>query len=107
MDDDGLFGSNKDDIVRAVHILLEDGPPDRGLHLSTETNVPVHGNSKSRLWSPCQKVRDTRDPLDLGILAIKEEGFIHLGDPIGPEYFVHKFLTQQIEKTPYPAAASC
>ena len=93
--DDGLLGGSKADIVKAVEILLLVGP-ERGLHLSTETSVP--GNSKSRVWSPVQSIRDSLDPLGLGIKPITEDGFIHLGAPIGPETYVQGFLSKQVEK---------
>ena len=91
--DDGLLAGNKEDLIKAVDILLEEGPS-RGLHLSTELSVP--GNSKSAVWDPNLDVAE--DPLGRGILRIKETGFKHLGAPVGGMEFVADEIQSRISK---------
>ena len=71
----------------AVRILLENGPR-LGLELSTEDSVP--GESKSAVWCPMNIIDDANnsDPLGLGIKPIVEDGFVHLGAPVGSQHYV-------------------
>ena len=78
--DDGMLGGTKEDLIRAIQIILEDGPVE-GLTMSME--VSMHG---------CESVPTpesvTPDLLDLNISSITESGFVHLRAPVGSEDFI-------------------
>ena len=94
--DDGVLGGNREDVVQAFRI-VERGTRDRGLILSTEATVNVSGDSKSRVWCPDSDVMSS-NPLDIGVLPVVGDGFIHLGCPVGTEHFVALHIHQRIEK---------
>ena len=86
--DDGVQIGGTNDLVKVVHILLEDRPA-RGLHLSTRAITPSHKEPKSTIWCPNLDNSDL-DPLRLGIPRIMEPGIILLGSPIGCHSFVQE-----------------
>ena len=90
--DDGLLAGTRGEVIKAVGIVLEMGPA-RGLHLSTELSVP--GNSKSAVWSMTPL---DENPLGLGIKPISEDGFIHLGAPVGGSQYVAEQIKVRVEK---------
>ena len=79
--DDGILAGTREELVKAVRILLEEGPA-HGLQLSTEHVVPYPGTSKCALWCGREGPKET-DPLGVGILPIEGPGFVHLGAPVG------------------------
>ena len=94
--DDGLLAGKKEDLQRAVDILLEDGPP-RGLFLSTAATVAPTLQPKSSIWCPSNPMGPD-DPLARGIPMVRENGITLLGTPIGDHSFVQDKLKQKIEK---------
>ena len=92
--DDGIVGGSRDEVIKVVRIILDEGPK-RGLELSTELSVP--GDSKCRVWCPPESCSQD-DPLGLGILPVREDGFVHLGAPVGSGNFTHAAVKQRVEK---------
>ena len=90
--DDGLIGGLKADVRKAIEIIIEEGAR-RGLRLSTLYTCPE--DPKSRVW--CADAEGD-DPLNLGIPRISDDGFIHLGSPIGSDSFIERSLSKQVDK---------
>ena len=79
-----------EDMASAVRVVMEG--EQRGLRLST---LHPSNDLKSRVWCPSL---ESNDPLGLGIPKIEEEGFIHLGCPVGSELFIQEALEGKIQK---------
>ena len=90
--DDGLLTGTKQEVIKAIQIILKSGPP-RGLHLSTEHSVP--GDSKSAVWSN-QPLHG--DPLGLGVKPVTGTGFSHLGAPVGDNDYVVTQIEARVKK---------
>lgn len=77
----------QDDLVKAIHILKEDGPP-RRLYLAPQ---------KSTVW--CGKhLKVNEDPLHCGIPRAEEACFELLGAPVGDSTFSVQILDKRINK---------
>ena len=94
--DDGILAGTREELVKAVRILLEEGPA-HGLQLSTEHVVPYPGTSKCALWCGREGPKET-DPLGIGILPIEGPGFVHLGAPVGSIHCVQGKAKEQVQK---------
>ena len=92
--DDGLLAGSREDLRKAVEIILEG--PQCGLQLSTERNVSIPGTSKCALWCP-QDTSGNMDPLGHGIQPMLEKGFVHLGSPVGDPYFVQDKVKESLQ----------
>ena len=92
--DDGTLVGKKDDLRRAVDIIIEQGPA-RGLYLSTATTAPL---PKSTIWNPANTSTDNDDPLDRGIPRIQQAGIILLGTPVGSHHFIQERIRDKIER---------
>ena len=92
--DDGILAGVKADIIKALQIIIEEGSR-RGLRLSTLYTCP--SDPKSRVWCSAS-TEEVSDPLGLGIPRIQEEGFIHLGSPIGSHKFIEESLSAVVKK---------
>ena len=93
--DDGVLAGLMNDVTEAMEILVKEGPA-RGLQLSTERSVAVAGSSKCRVWSTSRTLGD--DPLGLGVLQVKEDGFVHLGAPVGSPAFIQAKVGERVSK---------
>ena len=99
---DGLLAWSLQDVKVAAQILIQ-GAAERGLRLSTEVTDP--GKSKSSVWA---LVNLGVDPLGLGVMQIQDEGFLHLGCPVGSNGFVEQTLLENvIEKLPTLQDSHC
>ena len=79
--DDGTIIGKKEDLQKAVDIILREGPA-RGLFLSTANTVHPPLLPKSTVWSP-NNTSTSDDPLERGIPLIKDSGIVLLGTPVG------------------------
>ena len=99
--DDGDQVGTPDQLRQVLDILLREGPP-RGLILSTSATVPAPARPKTSVWCLSPTVSDLvsmpEDPLDRGLLPVREPGIILLGAPLDFPQFVRKALEQKIEK---------
>lgn len=95
--DDGDQVGTPDQLRQVLDILLREGPP-RGLILSTSATVPAPARPKTSVWCLSDLVSMPEDPLDRGLLRVREPGIILLGAPLDFPQFVRKALEQKIEK---------
>ena len=58
--------------------------------------MSVKGSSKSRVWCP-SKVNE-EDPLEIGVLPVKEAGFIHLGARVGSPGYIQAKVKERVDK---------
>ena len=79
-----------------MDILLEEGPR-LGLVLSTTASVPPPAKPKSTIWCPTPSERED-DPLQRGLLLVKEEGVTLLGSPLGSKKFEAEQIQQKVGK---------
>ena len=85
--DDGDQVGTLDQLRAVIDILLREGPP-RGLYLSTSITVPAPAKPKTTIWCPTDLVSTPDDPLERGLLRVREPGIILLGAPLGSPEFV-------------------
>ena len=85
-----------EELRKVVDIVMEYGPA-RGLILSTAANSL---RPKSTVWYPSATVAQLSnpDPLNRGILLVKEEGIVLLGSPIGSRDFERQIIQKRIDK---------
>ena len=84
--DDGILCGSPEDLLRAMEIVEEDGPP-RGLSLN---------RSKSLLFIPQDAdVSNYSLPAEI---PISSSGFCLLGSPIGPTAFCESIVMSRVEK---------
>ena len=95
--DDGDQVGTPEQLQKVVDIILREGPA-RGLILSTSTTVPALARPKTTLWSPGDLVSTPEDPLERGLLRVREPGIILLGAPLGSPEYVREALKQKVEK---------
>ena len=95
--DDGDQVGTLDQLRKVVDILLREGPP-RGLVLSTSATVPAPGRPKTTVWCPADLSSMPEDPLQRGLLRVREPGIILLGAPLGTPQFVREVLSKKVEK---------
>ena len=95
--DDGDQVGTLDQLRKVVDILLREGPP-RGLVLSTSATVPAPGRPKTTVWCPADLSSMPEDPLQRGLLRVREPGIILLGAPLGTPQFVREELSKKVEK---------
>ena len=96
--DDGALVGSKEDLQKAVDIILREGPP-RGLHLSTANTVSPPQLPKSTVWYPNNPTGPgCEDPLGRGIPRITEPGIVFLGTPIGSLQFCQNWIRSKIQK---------
>ena len=84
--DDGNIGGNREDLLAAVSILEQDGPP-RGLHIRRD---------KSKVFCPSHH-QDDDFPLGPDIERVRAEGFRVLGSPVGSAAFSQSFLEAKVD----------
>ena len=53
---------------------------------------------KTTIWCPTDLVSTPEDPLERGLLRVREPGIILLGAPLGSQQIVRQALEQKIEK---------
>ena len=94
--DDGTLIGATEQLRQAVDILEAEGPP-LGLVLSTAATVPPPGRPKSTIWCP-GLIGGQDDPLDKGLVRVKEDGVILLGAPLGSAAFVAKAVREKVKK---------
>ena len=85
--DDGTLAMKKEDIQRAVGIILEMGPP-RGLFLSTARTIPPPLLPKLTVWSPSNTMTND-DPLERDIPRVEEASIVLLGTPRNTDHLPH------------------
>jgi hypothetical protein len=84
--DDGILSGAREDLIKALDILVTDGPP-RGLHLKP---------SKSNIW--CGDSNVSEDPLQRLIPKSDPSGLIVLGAPVGDITFPRQTVLTRIAK---------
>ena len=92
--DDGVEVGRMEDLVRVVHIILEDGPP-RGLVLSTRATCPRGKEPKSTIWG--QEQNSDSSSIERHVQRIQDSGFVLLGSPIGSHQFEAGKIEERIE----------
>ena len=95
--DDGTQVGKVEDLQKVMDILVTEGPA-RGLILSTSATVLPPALPKTTIWSPSDEVGGEVDPLDRGIVKVRDDGVILLGAPIGSEAFVGKEIEKKVAK---------
>ena len=95
--DDGDQVGTPDQLRQVVDILLREGPP-RGLILSTSATVEAPARPKTTVWCPTNLVSTPEDPLERGLLRVREPGIILLGAPLGSPEFIREALKHKMEK---------
>ena len=60
--------------------------------------MPAPARPKTTVWCPADLVSTPEDPLDRGLLRVREPGIILLGAPLGSPQFVREALKQKVEK---------
>ena len=100
--DDGTYVGNLDQLGPVVDILQEEGPR-LGLLLSTAATVPPTAKPKSTIWCPTPPQRQD-DPLQKGLVFVKEEGVILLGAPLGRIEFEKEQIQRKVEKIQHTTA---
>ena len=83
-----------EDLVKVVHIILEDGPP-RGLVLSTSATCPRGKEPKSTIWG--QEQNSDSSIIEHHVHRIQDSGFVLLGSPIGSHQFEAGKIEERIE----------
>jgi hypothetical protein len=94
--DDGALAGTREQLQRAVDIILQDGPA-RGLFLSTAATISPPSKPKSTVWSPHDR-SDDDDPMERGIPRVQTDGIVLLGSPIGSREFAEQTIRKRITK---------
>ena len=60
--------------------------------------MPAPARPKTSVWCPTDLASMAEDPLDRGVLWVREPGIIFLGAPLGSPQFTREALEQTMEK---------